>query len=269
MASNDKKILVFLETHPVFTIEEIREYFSISNGSREASDLLLNNKRMGRIGALKAGLYFVVRPGNTEKSTQVDPFLLTAKLAKDAVLAFHSALDVLGFNHSSFNSYYYYSSRPHPAILFRNDHFRCILFPEYRQNIPDEIFGIEKIERSGVKVNVTCKERTLVDALERPQFCGGFEELYRSLEKMPYIQTELIMKYLDIRKQKNLFALVGYFLEQHREQFHIEESFLQLLESNKPAQPLYWDHSRKGGIFKNRWNLIVPKAVDQRKWEEF
>jgi len=269
MASNDKKILVFLESHPVFTINEIREYYSSSNGSREASDLLLNNRRMGRIGAVKAGLYFVVRPGNTEKSTQVDPFLLTAKLANDAVLAFHSALDVLGFNHSSFNSYYYYSSRPHPAILFRKDHFRCILFPEHKQGHPDKIFGIEKIERSGVKVNVTGKERTLVDALERPKFCGGFEEMYRSLEKMPFIQTELIKEYLEIRKQKNLFALVGYFLEQHSEQFHIEESFLQLLESNKPAQPLYWDRSRKGGVFKNRWNLIVPEAVDQRKWEEF
>jgi predicted transcriptional regulator of viral defense system len=167
MANNDKKILVFLETHPVFTLEELRYYFSISNGSREASDLVLNNRRMGRIGALKAGLYFVVRPGNTEKSTQVDPFLLTAKLARDAVLAFHTALEVLGFNHSSFNSYYYYSSLPHSAILFRKDHFRCILFPEYRQKKPDEIFGIEKIERSGLKINVTVKERTLVDVLER------------------------------------------------------------------------------------------------------
>jgi predicted nicotinamide N-methyase len=71
-----------------------------------------------------------------------------------------------------------------------------------------------------------------------------------------------------LRKQKNLFARAGYFLEQHREQFHIEESFLQLFERNKPVQPLYWDRSKKGGILNKRWNLIIPETVDKRKWEE-
>ena len=109
MADNDKKILIFLETHPVFTLGELRNYFSLRDGGRDASDILLHNKKMGRIGAVKAGLYFVVRPGSSEATTQVDPFLLAAKLTGDAVLAFHSALDLLGFGHSVFNSYYYYS----------------------------------------------------------------------------------------------------------------------------------------------------------------
>jgi predicted transcriptional regulator of viral defense system len=269
MASNDKNILVFLEMHPVFTIEELRKYFSLPDGSREASDILMHNKRMGRIGVVKTGLYYVVRPGSTEATTQVDPFLLTAKLTNDAVLAFHTALDLLGFGHSIFNSYYYYSHRFRPAMRFRNDHFRCVLIPETLQKKSSALFGTDKLERSGVKVVVTGKERTLVDVLERPQFCGGFEEMYRSLEKMPYVQPELILEYLGLRGQKNLFARVGFFLEQHREQFHIEEAFLQTLERHKPAQPLYWDRFRKGGVLKNRWNLIVPAAVDQRKWEEF
>jgi len=269
MARGDKKILVFLETHPVFTIEELRKYFSLPDGSRDASDILLHNKRMGRIGVVKTGLYYVVRPGSTDGSTPVDPFLLTAKLAGDAVLSFHTALDLLGFGHSVFNSYYYYSHRSRPVTRFRNDHFHCVLLPEVLQKKPRAMFGTERIERSGLKVVVTGKERTLVDVLERPQYCGGFEEVYRSLEKMPYVQTELVLKYLNMRGQKNLFARVGFFLEQHREQFHIEETFLQTLERHKPVQPLYWDRSRKGGVIKNRWNLIVPEAVDLRTWEEF
>ncbi|MHB8580687.1 MAG: type IV toxin-antitoxin system AbiEi family antitoxin domain-containing protein [Ignavibacteriaceae bacterium] len=269
MASSHKKILVFLETHPVFTIRELKKYFSFSEESREASDILMHNKRMGRIGVVKTGLYYALRPGSTEETTQIDPFLLAAKLCDDAVLAFHTALDILGFGHSVFNSYYYYSHRFHPAMRFRKDHFRCVIIPEKIQRKSLNLFGTEKLERSGVKVMVTGKERTLVDVLERPQFCGGFEEMYRSLEKMPYVKTELVLEYLNVREQKNLFAHVGFFLEQHRQQFHIEESFLQTLERYKPAQPLYWDRSRKGGVFKSRWNLIVPEAVDQRKWEEF
>ena len=93
--------------------------------------------------------------------------------------------------------------------------------------------------------------------------------MYRSLEKIPYIQPEVILQYLEIRQQKNLFARVGFFLEQHRTEFHVEESFLNRLARNLPAQPVYWATNRKGGILANRWNLILPEAVMHRKWEEF
>jgi len=269
MATNEKNISVFLETHPVFTIKELQEYYSPSGRGREVYDLLLHNKRMRRIGVKKSGLYYAIRPGSDAATTQVDPFLIAAKLVEDSVLSFHTALDLLGFSHSIFNSYYYYSSRSHSAKQFGNDHFRCVLQPGILRKKSSALFGTERMERSGIKVVVTGKERTLVDVLERPQFCGGFEEMYHSLEKMPYVQTELILNYLDLREQKNLFARVGFFLEQHREQFHIEESCLQTLERNKPAKPLYWDRSRKGGSLKNRWNLIVPEEVNQHNWEEF
>ena len=152
---------------------------------------------------------------------------------------------------------------------FRGCVFQSVKVPQSILDAGKELVGSTKVERSGIKILITDKERTVVEALEHPEYCGGFEEMYRSLEKMPYVQTELLLKYLNLRGQKNLFARVGFFLEQHREQFHIEESFLKTLERHKPAQPLYWDRSRKGGVIKNRWNLIVPEAVDKRKWEEF
>ena len=268
MATKDNNIPAFLENHPVFTSEELRKFLRFPEGTRKLSDIILHNKRMGRIGAVKTGLYYAVRPGSTSQSTPVDPYQLAAKLADDAVLAFHTALDLLGYGHSMFNTYYYYSSRPHPAVRFRKEHFRCVLVPQELQKRTSALFGTEKRERLGVKVVITDNERTLVDALERPQFCGGFEEMYRSLEKIPFLRPDHVLEYLELRAQKNLFARVGYFLEQHREQFQIDESVLNLMERSKPTQPLYWDRSRKGGILKRRWNLIVPEDVDNRKWEE-
>jgi predicted transcriptional regulator of viral defense system len=267
MASKQKNILAFLEDHPVFTIEELRGYFSFQNGGREASDMLLHNKRMRRIGTIKAGLYYAVRPGQKVLQAPVDPFLLTSKLASDAVLAFHSALDLLGFGHSVFNTYYYFSDRFRPARRFRHEHFRCVVTPEALRRKSAAFFGTDKVERFGLKVVVTSKERTLVEVLERPQYCGGFEEMYRCLEKMPYLQTDLVLQYLTMRQQKKLFARVGFFLEQHREQFQVEESFLQQLQSNRPSHPLYWDRTKKGGELQRRWNLIVPVAVARRQWE--
>jgi predicted transcriptional regulator of viral defense system len=268
-AMDNKDMRVFLESYPVFTIAELREFFSLSHGNREASDMIRYNKKMGRIGRIKDGLYFSVRPGQSVQHTSVDPYLVASKLAPDAVLAYHTALDLFGFGHSIFNTYYYFSNRFHPALRFQNGHFRAVVTPEKLQKKSKVNFGTEKVERLGMKFLITGKERTLVESLERPQYCGGFEEMYRSLEKIPYLQADVILQYLELRQQKNLYARVGFFLEQHRNDFNVEESFLERLAQDIPKQPVYWVSERKGGTLVKRWNLIVPETVKHRKWEEF
>ncbi len=267
-----KTIEAFLERTPIFTLSEL--VAELGNGAALNSksivyNLVKNRRRSGRLGVIKEGVYFVVRPGQTLRTAPVDSFLLTSRLAPDAVLAFHTALDILGFGHSLFYVHYYFSKNYRRPVRFRNEQFRSVKTPQQLLRAGKEIFGTEKVERVGVKILTTGKERTLVEALEHPEYCGGFEEMYRCLEKMPYLQHEILLQYLDLREQKNLFAMAGFFLEQHREDFYVEESLLQSLERNKPAQPLYWERSRKSGILIKRWNLIVPKAVVERSWEEF
>ena len=176
MATGDKDIRIFFESHPVFTIDELRGFSSLPENSREASDMVLYNKKMGRIGRIKDGLYFVVRPGQTARHTLVDPYLVASKLAPDGVLAYHTSLDLLGFGHSVFNSYYYFSHRFRPALQFQGGHFRSVVTPGKLQKTSKSDFGIEKVERLGMKICVTGKERTLVEALERPQE-AAFPEL--------------------------------------------------------------------------------------------
>lgn len=230
--------------------------------------MILYNKRMGYVGTIKEGLYYAIRPGQSAQTAPVDPFLLASRMAPDAVLSYHTALDLLGLGHSDFNSYYCFSNRYRPALRFRRDHFRVVLTPEKLQKKSQELYNTERVERLGMKIIVTGKERTLVECLEKPQNCGGFEEMYRSLEKIPFIRPDVLEQYLDLREQKNLYARTGLFLEQHREDLQVEDSLLQHLAQNVTAQPVYWTQLRKGGVLMKRWNLIVPENVRDRSWEE-
>ena len=45
-------------------------------------------------------------------------------------------------------------------------------------------------------------------------------------------------------------------------------SHLRQLAQNVPVQPVYWTSHSKGGVLVKPWNLIVPKAVRDRSWEE-
>jgi predicted transcriptional regulator of viral defense system len=252
MASEIKDISEFLEIHPVFTLTELQDAF----GVRQASDLIFYYKKRRRVGVVKEGLYYAVKAGKNPATAPVDPYLLASKTAEDSVLAFHAALELLGYAHSQFNIVYFFSQRRRPAFRFRESHFLCIMVPEVLQKKSAVLYGTEKSERLGIKITITGNERTLVESLERPHFCGGYEELYRSLEKIPYVRTEIINQYLDLRGQKNLFARTGYFLEQHRDQFHIEEAFLQTLERSKPVQPL-----DREWVFGERQYALNPLAA--------
>ena len=262
----------FLEHSPVFTMSELVHWLqnNFAKTPRIAAyNFIKNRRRAGRLAVVKEGLYFLVRPGATATTTPLDDFLLASKLAPDAMLAFHTALDVLGFAHSLFSHHYYFSKTSRRPLRFRKGLFRCVKFPTVLLKDHTQSFGMEKVERLGQKVITTGKERTLVEALEHPEYCGGFEETYRCLEKMPYLQFDVLVKYLELRHMKKLYAVVGFFLEQHQDEFHVDEALLRHLESMKPSTPDYWDRSKKESAYAKRWNLVVPKAVTRRSWEEF
>jgi len=63
-------------------------------------------------------------------------------------------------------------------------------------------------------------------------------------------------------------ARVGFFLEEHREALMAEDRHLEKLRARAPSEPRYLDAERRPGRLVSPWNLIVPKAVLDRQWEE-
>jgi predicted transcriptional regulator of viral defense system len=206
MASANKNIKVFLNNNSIFTLDELRKYFAFPEGSRKALDLIHEQKKYNRIGVIKSGLYFVVQPGNNPESVQVDPYLLSLKNVNNSIVAFHSAMELLGYSHSIFNITYSLSNRYRSSLKFRDQTIQYIMVSEILLKKSKEFFGTEKVERLGIKVTVTGKERTLVESLERPQYCGGFEEMYRSLERCHTLISTSCYNIL-ICENKKIFSL--------------------------------------------------------------
>jgi len=88
----------FLANHPVFTHEE---YLSARGDRRDrshrtADSLLIQHVAAGKILHVRRGLYAAVPAGAAPGTFQVDPFLLATKLAPDAAVAYHAALQFRG-----------------------------------------------------------------------------------------------------------------------------------------------------------------------------
>lgn len=262
------KLNAFFIRHPVFTIAEIDDFLGGNNtGTRNA--LLAYHRRSGNILPVRKGLYAVIPPGSSADSVPLDPYLLASRMTEDAVLAYHTALEVHGRAYSVYQRFTYLSTRTSRHVLFREYEFRSVVVPKALREKGQESFGVQEIERQGLPVRVTDLERTFVDALDRPDLCGGWEEVWRSLESIEYVKLDEVVKYVRLLGKPTTAARVGFFLQQHQEALMVDEKTLDRLRKFVPEQPYYLERSkRKGGTFLKDWNLIVPEAVMERTWEE-
>ena len=261
----------FFRKHPVFTGDDLAEYLSSCGevGSRTQEALLAYHRKTGRVVSVRRGLYAVVPPGSDPDLYSVDPFLVAAKLTKDAVLSYHTALELHGRAYSVREQFTYTASRPLNPVTFRTHVFRGVKLPQPLRVANKENFGVVTGDRAGMEVRVTSLERTMVDALNRPDLCGSWEEIWRSLESVEFFDLDKVVEYALLLENATTAAKVGFFLEQHREPLMVEKNHLKPLHDLRPRQPHYLDHGkRKSGRLVSEWNLVVPREVLERTWAE-
>ena len=261
----------FFRRHPIFTGEELAAHLASRGtvGRRSQEAILAYYTRAGRVIRVRRGLYAIVPLEAAPESYPVDPYPIASKLAPDAVLSHHTALEFHGRAYSVWNQFIYSASRPVGSFTFRSQGFRGTKFPEALRRSGTEHFDALVREHSGVRVRVASLERTLVDVLHRPNLAGGWEEVWRSLESVEFFNLDRIVEYVLLLGNATTAAKVGFFLEQHREALMVEEHHLRPLRRQRPRQPLYLDRNRrKPGYLQAAWNLVVPKEVLERSWGE-
>jgi predicted transcriptional regulator of viral defense system len=102
----------------------------------------------------------------------------------------------------------------------------------------------------------------LVDSLNCPEYAGDFEEIWLSFAMVPILNLERVIEYALLLDNATTVAKVGFFLEQHREQFNVGEQHLKILQNKIPQKTHYLERSKRtpGKLIK-RWHLIVPEKV--------
>lgn len=255
--------------HPVFRVEDFHAFHAEAGRTRRASaSLLRHHVRAGHLIHIRRGLYATVPPGIPAERASIDPYLITTQLTDDAVVAFHAALQFHGYAYSHWSRYDYLTASRDQATSFRGMEFVPSLEPAPLRARADRGGGIEVRPHAGGVVRVTSLERTLVDVLDQPERCGDFEEIWRSLEMIPFFDLDAVSQLAVADRPAISAARVGFFLDQHRAELFVEERHLAPLRACAPRQPRYLDGRRASGRLVKGWNLVIPEAVLERRWEE-
>lgn len=259
----------FFDAFDCFRHEEfvLACYPEAGPGSRAPERALAYHLRTGRLVRIRRGLY-AVAPRGARSGSGVFPssFLVASKIVPDAVLAYHTALEYLALAYSLRNDRLVLTESALKEFEFDGVRYRAAAFPHALDSAEKRLLGVET--RDG-DIRVTGVERTLVDLLDRPELAGGWEELWRSFEGAGFIDTRTVLAHVRNLASRTTAARVGWFLEEHRDRWLIPDAVFAELEQMVPRVPVYLQRSaRQGGMLHARWNLIVPRSVGARRWEE-
>ncbi len=261
----------FFARQPVFTVDE----FGVRSGSRHSRNqraqesLLAHHVRSGRLLRLRRGLYAAIPFGAELKSYRPDPYLVAGKLADDAVLAYHTALEFHGKAHSVHEEFVFLTHRAVRVAQVSGNTFRGVSYQKALLRGGNDSFGVAKADRLGAPIHVTTLERTMVDLLDRPALGGGWEEIWRSLDSVEYFDLDQVVEYALMLENATTAAKVGFFLDQHRKTLMVEDKHLLPLRQRRPERPCYLERGkREPGRLVADWRLIVPPEILNRSWEE-
>lgn len=248
---------VFLTTHELFTREELAGILQGRGRTQATVDAHLARwLQQGRIVRIKRGLFF--RTGEPGAPGHLPDFIaLASRMAADAAVAFHTALEYHGLAQSPFERLTFITWTKAKPTHFAGRSFVPVRPREPVLKADRGEPWIERGERGGTELRVTNLERTLADVLDRPNLAGGVEEVWRSLSSLAAFDPGVLEEYVLLLGSRSLAAKVGFFLESRRDDLAVPETLLKRLSGCIPRNPAFLDRRKKGRLVA-RWGLVVP-----------
>ena len=254
----------FFALHPVFSLADAEKALTPPKGRMGLGNRMRHHLKQGRLKLVANGVYAVVPPGASPQRFLPDPFLVAVAVRSDAVFSHHSALELLGAAHSTWNQCTCYTAHRRRPLLLSGATLRFLDPPTPLKAGAWATLGIRQAQRQGRLLHVTGPERTLVEGFHRQALAGGLEELVLSASGFPTMDLDLLEEILRLYDVRNLWAATGWFLERFSETFHVQDAALCRFALQRPRAPHYLERSRRGGTFAPRWNLVLPIVLGNR-----
>lgn len=249
----------YVETAPLFTLEDLRRRYGNRRDDRLISDLVYRLKRQGRIRAVAAGVYT-----GALSSVPFNRFALPAKLRPDAVIAFHSALEFAGVVNQVFQVTFYMSRRPRRDVVYDRSTFHRVAFSTRLLQTKRAEFLVETHEAG---IRATTRERSLVDCLVSLEYSGGLEEMDRCLAMFPSFDFEAALEYLRLLHRPWLYSRLGYLLDRHAAKLYFLPKYRDRFLRRVSRGVVYLEKKEPGQHWVPTWNLMVPWALAEQSPE--
>lgn len=239
----------------IITIEEMLRNHQ---GERESLYAALSRlEKKGWIERIEKGKYMIIPLGAEKGKYTLNEFVIGSLLVKPYAIAYWSALHHYGLTEQIPNTVFIQTTtrKKKQKIEIFGVEYRIVRIKETR------FFGIKKTWIEEVQVNITDKEKTIVDCLDKPQYCGGIVEVAKALKNGKFDENKLT-KYVNKLGNSGVIRRLGFLCDL----LGIDISLPNINTRNY----LYLDPSMPHkGPKSAKWRLIVnldEKVLGDLEW---
>lgn len=190
------------------------------------------------------------------------PFLLAQSFVRPAVISYQTAMNYHNLTEQVPYTTYVASTAPHCDVEIQGARFRFVL------QRPGRFFGHQVAWTGTAQATVTDLERTIVDAFDRPQYCGGFYESAKALlSALPKLDLSVIGAYARRLGNQTVLKRIGFILEALGlgDNAHLENWRKDLSR----GWPLLDPHGPRSGTYSVKWRLVANVPVRELEaWKE-
>lgn len=176
LGTNELKLLFTLEKEDksLFSIDDAKRILKTSEAS--VWNVLYRLKRKGRVEEIEKGKYLLVpaRAGYAAQWSEV-PFLLVPQLIDVYYIGFWTALNYWGMTEQVPRTVFVATTKRKKDVEYGPTKFEFVTLAKRR------FFGFVQEKGAGGVFMVSSREKTSVDCLLYPRYCGGLDEAIKGI----------------------------------------------------------------------------------------
>lgn len=243
----------------IFTLNDAYEIYD--KGKEETTNLLHYLVQRKVIARIKPGVFIILKAGLETTQLSNWPMIARALAGQNQYFISHySAMRLHGMTTHPLNQIFISFPKKRNKRLIQNTTYQFIYTkPERFWGIMD--FWVTKHE----KIHVSDLERTLLDALERPELCGGIKEIAQGIwSSKNKIDWEKLIAYAKRFPTIASVKRLGFILETLK----LGTQYLEDLEkylSQKKDYVLLDPNGEKMGNYLKRWKIRINMNIEELK----
>jgi predicted transcriptional regulator of viral defense system len=201
---------------------------------------------------LRRGVYLIVplSAGVSAHYTEHE-FVIASHLVSPYYIAYWSALNFYGFTEQTPFTVFVATTKRTKNREVLNTKYNFITLSKRK------FFGFEPTAVSTYKVNISDREKTLADALDHPEYCGGISEAAKSLwNAKEKVSMEKIVSYAERMRNTAIVKRLGYLLESLN--INVDSEILSKMRGMiSPGMSALDPTIPRKGTYNTRWNLLL------------
>lgn len=236
-----------LSKKKAFTIKDAEQ---ISKTNKDVLKVILSRLgKKGWIERIEKGKYIVIPLGSEKGKYTLHEFVLGSYLIDPCIISYWSALNYYGFTEQIPRTVFIQttSRKKHQEVTIFGLTYKIIRIKE------EKIFGIEKAWFEETQINLTNREKTIIDCLDKPQYAGGIIEVAKALRTEEYDKKTLV-KYAKKINNTGVIRRLGYICDFLKIQINLSDIKTRNYLKLDPILP-------ETNELNAKWNLIINEEL--------